>query len=1055
VIIFTASIWSFAMINPSNDLVILCPQEKIPEAVKNAADATVKILLKTHRPKDSHTDGSHIHISASNSVRDLSFIKYFPLIYKNKNSNWLLSTYKIIDEYSAEDFAKSIDTLKYEIGISCPIPYGLAHSLYAGFKIFFFNLWTQKNALLTLSYSLPKTKKRGDYLHSLYPETLKIIRQPFNTEKFTDIDITSSINPNSRIHFGNVSWRVFLSSTWHTVEDINDHDIKTIFMEVRERINIQRKKEEGAEGFNASKGYAISPALLLTPFLKVVPSRCNFNIAQNADIWARRSLPADYLASELSNSELSTSYPKQAKAWVSLEQRFLSNRKTVKKLKSHRRMALQLGNVNKYLFDTLPAAGITPPMPCEFDRRFIDHPDIPRLSDTMDKNSHWDTLNSFFNFVEELSTLEPESFAKRFSNPILSFDKPPSETRAQTNKATFRANDFLLLYTLTKSIFDFTWHLIERIGTGKTPEDWEGMLGRANNRNTGGVLLTSDFGYTPIIKYTTLDGRAIEYPLQFIPSNLIPVAYAKIKSTGELENFPRLHPLAQTIVALETGLRHIHIRWLDKRSWAHSVADSESGVFELLVNTDKVTDPWVRPSAPEVHEALNKMIAAQQYVDEPHFQGTLDYDGHEHSRFGKICPIFMAYEGLKNYTAQQYSKFFNQLIYFMCQIKTALGLPVTETMPAKVAGLSFTNITDFFSAYDYRGEFKSAHTPHSTRASVVSQYSPFLPPMFIGKHITGHTNEQTVLHYMVLDPTYRENLRKASMRGETFNDLNFHLLHNRTENLESAVSHVLRGGSIKNFISDFGAISFSSDIGVTEEPISGLSIIATDRANNVSMSTNICVTGGECPANIVTSIGAKRCGQCPYSVKSVDHLPRILAKSRSLARECDHLHKQLIESSKKNASDTTLETIERKLMAEMDELSAWMHTANTLTKNLSKLQNRVLITQPDILKAELTSFAHDSSSALKLLIESDEAISYAELNNAELKVDILKWRARLLRSDNAFQRIFDMLPDSDPVDEFRGFLRHLAINTGMNLGEICEKLANPNLTFNNLLEWTE
>lgn len=1038
------------MINPSNDLVILCPDDKISDAVEHAAQATINILLKTHRPQDAHTDGSHIHISASNNVRNLSFLKFFPLIHKVKDAAWLLKMYKILDNHSAESFAKSIDSLKYEIGFSTPIPYGLADTLYNGFKIFFFNLWAQKSVLLTLSYAIPKSKKRGDYIYSLYPEVLKIIRQPFISEKITSIDIAKCIHPSSLTSFGNVSWRVIFSSSWHEVEDINDEDIKTIFLEIRKRVQTQKKKEA-----SSARSYAISPAMLLAPIQKACPEKCKFDLTKTSNIWAKRGLPADYLNSELANSSLSTSFPEQVQAWTSLQERYFRNRKVVKKLKQHRQTALQLGLFNKYLFDTLPAAGITPPMPCEFDRRFIDNSNYPYLSNNLDKNWHWYALNSFFEFIEELATLKSEPLAQGFSNPILSYDKPQAATRGQTNKVTFRANDFLLLYTLTKSIFDFTWHLIETIGEGNALGEWEGVLGRANNRKTGGVLLTSDFGYTPTIKYTTLEGKSIEYQIDFIPANLIPIAFANIKSTGKLENFPRIHPAAQTLVALETGLRHIHIRWLDKRTWIHSPPESEDGVFELLVNTDKVTDPWVRTSAPEVFEALNKVILAQTYVDAPHFSETLHYDGHEHSRFDKICPIFMSYEATKNYGAPAYSHFFNSLIYFMCQIKKSLGMAVAESMPPQVADLSFKSRADFCSAYDCRDEFKSAHTPHSTRASVVSQYSQFLPPMFIGKHVTGHTNEQTVLHYMVLDPTYREALRRANMNGSPFNDLNFHAVHNLAETTNSAVSHVLRGGSIKSFISDFGAISYTSEINNKEEHFSGLSIIATDHANNLSLPTNICVIAGECTTAIITSIGAKRCGQCPYSVKTVDHLPRILAKCRSLARECEHLQSQLVDAANRNASDSTLEILERKLMAETDELAAWMHTANTLIHNFETLKNRVLVNQPHILNSEITHLSPESSPALKLLIEANEAISYSELNNAELKVDILKWRARLLKADGGFQRIFDMLPDSDPVDEFRGLIRHLAINTGMTPKEICDKLGNPSFPSNTFMIGTE
>ncbi|MFA0464400.1 hypothetical protein AB4458_24960, partial [Vibrio sp. 10N.261.45.F1] len=57
---------------------------------------------------------------------------------------------------------------------------------------------------------------------------------------------------------------------------------------------------------------------------------------------------------------------------------------------------------------------------------------------------------------------------------------------------------------------------------------------------------------------------------------------------------PLLGPIRGIIVALEQGIRHKHIRYLDKRHFDKYVDDAnEDGIVQLLVSTDKSRrKPW-------------------------------------------------------------------------------------------------------------------------------------------------------------------------------------------------------------------------------------------------------------------------------------------------------------------------------------------------------------------------------------------------------------------------------------------------------------------------------
>ena len=100
----------------------------------------------------------------------------------------------------------------------------------------------------------------------------------------------------------------------------------------------------------------------------------------------------------------------------------------------------------------------------------------------------------------------------------------------------------------------------------------------------------------PNVQYQEIDGSIRSFDLKYLPISVLPVAHVKLKGRHGLTTIPMIFGIAETVIALETGLRHCHIRWLDKRTYESETYGDHAPYFDMCVNTDKSGHSWIRPT---------------------------------------------------------------------------------------------------------------------------------------------------------------------------------------------------------------------------------------------------------------------------------------------------------------------------------------------------------------------------------------------------------------------------------------------------------------------------
>jgi len=592
------------------------------------------------------------------------------------------------------------------------------------------------------------------------------------------------------------------------------------------------------------------------------------------------------------------------------------------------------------------------------------------------------------------------------------------------------------LFTLWKS---FLGMCAKHIGEGTAPAKWADLL---NDKNRYSVVDTEEFGFVPIVRCTQLDGTPIIVILRWIPLSVIPCNYIHLNhSPSHWSVIPNLSGIHISIMGVETGLRQIHIRWLDKRTFIASPVEPNSWGFELLVNTDKVTNEWVRPTAKTALVSLERQIESQSWVASNHFETELFYDSHELSDFGKICPIFMKYSEAKVFTSASVASFFRNFMYFFNQVKQSIGHKTTDAMPAEVSELKFDCRVDFDKATRCREKFKTKYTPHGLRATIVSVNAPIVPPHIIGKYMTGHTSENMVRYYTVMDGDYISEL-KAYNRQQIFGTENRvdNVLAIRADSRTSGLRKAIDAAPIDDVLREYGAFSLAGEDakGVVQ---SGLSAIRFVNRGDIKIdTTHICPLNNQCPSEIVDTIGAKACGQCYYSVKTIDHLPRILAHCRALSRALDKAKSKLKYVSGQGATEEILEALEEDIIRLAGELGAWILTAEVLSRNFEQLRGRVLVNTPEILSEKLAECIEPDSELENLLIQCQEAAAYPELADSVLYADVGMVRARILAMSGSIDELLAPLDSYQLLDNFRGLIRGICIATGKSPKELAEHM---------------
>lgn len=1023
------------MINLSDELVIIVDSNQLASAVAGAIVDAQKTLSNFYAP-GRYVSSLEITSSRDNKFKSLAFNKYISVYDEKYDAKWVADVFSIVHRKTGDSILIEHQDICSTLNIVEQVPVTLAKELWRGLRIFLLALWSRNAILLPMTFSLPASSRGREYACSLYTEVLAIYRKPFVME--TDLnDVPNFLNrirPRGLRNFDWYAWRPVIASNWHNVEDIAEEDIINLFKELTRR-------KYNLKNIGNFPRYPLSPSFFLGPLVEELPDRCRFDTKKISIHNPRPYQSPSLLVEEEQNlKKFELANQEIREVWIFYQSRYLKQLKEVKRIKTIVNDEKALGYLNAYLFTTLPKNGFLPPLPPEFDRRYLEGIGVPPLRDVLTRRDDFSHVERFFRFLEEIETFE--SKLSGFRNPILTLDKPRERGRRQTAKKTLRINDFRLFYELCHAIGEFSWYVAKNIAEGTAPSEWYDIL---KDKNNNIVINAEDFGFVPIIRTKKIDGSPIYVNLFWLPVTVFPSSALHLKRFPQAWTyFPTLHAIHELIVAIETGLRHIHIRWLDKERYIAAPMEANDTTFEFIVNTDKTRGEWIRPTSREVLVVLERQLVSQSWIEGGHFEDELYYDYHELSDFGKFKPLFIRYDSTKVYSEDSFSQYFKSFVYFFNQIKVSLSQSPTDALPAKIIDLNFDCRDDFVLAARVRKEFKTERTPHLTRASVVSVNAPLLPPHIIGSRVTGHLSENMVKYYTVVDNDYIENV-KSIKRDWFFGDGSFNeeFFALRADNEFSNLRRAIASVSISDVLKDYGGFSFVSE-DKDGNINSGMTAILSVGVNAIKLHpTHLCPLNNKCPPEIVNSIGRMSCGQCHYSVKLIDHLPRILAQCRLLSRQFDHMKKQLSFLADGDSPEEVLESLEEKILHITGEISAWAVTAGVLAKNYNNLKGKPLINSPELFFKKISELRTPDSELENLLVQCEEAIAYPELADSSLEADVGVIRSRLLAMTNSVEELFIPLDKHGLLDNFRGILRGVCLLTGYSLKDLNSYLDSP------------
>ncbi|ASP46687.1 hypothetical protein [Cognaticolwellia beringensis] len=1057
--------------NLTNKLKPMLTGDALALAISTTLDRTYDVLLSRFYNKKVSIG---TYPNRDYKTTRLAFIYVFEEA-KELSFNDLIYLYELIDHdyISSEDIARFVrvskDIVFWKLEFSHEFKYAL--------KVFFLNLYSAKAILLPMNF-VPANIGDVDYSEEHYPELLKIFLNHKKHFKPEDYD---------NVWAPNLLYKAIIASNWHNVKDIHLQDAFEF-----QRMH-QHKKQIGHTTFN----FELLDLLLLV--YQFAPEQCNYT-PDNLHLALTDSSAGKLLREDTKNKTSNQTSDK----WANLARQYL----TVWKAQGHKVSKSKKAALTKliqFIFVDLPLelgidSELIPETPSKFTRtHFSGNWAISGLKEKLSRklsnenfNTHLRDLSDFFEWLSmEYEDSDPD--VTGFVNPIFPMDFKITSARKGTNKLAFPRKQFGHIHSFISAICEFYWYLIK---------EEKFINGAPKFRH---VYDTQEVGYVPIV---LIEGKL--KPIYFIAANLT----SEITSmrNGKLYPYPTFQALFEPLIALEAGLRHLHIRWLDRDKFdvgimgqsrsdyisqlhVHYSRAGESGSIE--VGTDKVkTEPWNPYVSSRVINLLKRIKAFQETLDIE--VPSLWYDNDEDSIHGKIKSIFCtmnAKEAIPSVFSgdvcrSQYKRllcFYDLFIQLSKLDVPLLGVTSTKAMneidkavkqaPKELAAelaedpelatamaedtelreqalIKHASKIGTKPAFYFNGQYKTDFKPHGTRSSVASEKIKILPPRAIQEFITGHESRAVLSYYIQVDldwlkeiGEHNESLLLSDTHlKKTNNDILTKRQQEKTnEKLKRVVEH-----DPTLLSSDFGAVAFTVETSKGSYE-GGLKTIAITPVSNVAyMPLHICPFGGKCPDEIKSEYGEYKCGQCYYSIKTVDHIPRILAHIRKLNYEITEKIKSIVEADKAGADVEALDLMENEKNQISDELAAWFYTYEILEANRAQLEDKnaknppkFLVARPDMLMKKFIKGEVEDNPISTLLLRIQDANEFQEYFTPQLKAQITQLRNKILIKQKKFDKLLQQPDGFDLLDEFRGILRAFVETQGISLSEAAKRLSEP------------
>ena len=693
-------------------------------------------------------------------------------------------------------------------------------------------------------------------------------------------------------------------------------------------------------------------------------------------------------------------------------------------------------------------------------RTFIEFMRARQLSSGVGADTHYADIKQvevFFVFVAERASEVPG--CETFKQPLSKYDYPAVARPLGTNKSPLPRRLFLPFLSFVEAVRAYMNGINEQILAGTLSKDdlyqitkFAGFVDTELVRRNYGLLVPS----------FDVDGTSVD--IRFLPLTISADWYGL--KDGRRLRLLRPNALNHILVGLYTGLRHNHIQWLDLDRFDMFVTEIDEDYSKLYVNTDKARKkPWVPHVNKRVIELLRAQKAWRDLIDEPSFQVEHFYNDNEKTAYPPFKPLFAFSPA--NGSAHPDHVYENAWHSLLLGFQSLLpGLPVQGMASRVLCRLRPAHVTfhdpdekSKLAEHALRDEplcvlsVKTEVTPHSTRVTVVSHLVSFLPPELIGKYVTGQTRA-TVLHYVRTEPEQLESLQvgqardlqrrayESQLEGFLACDPAADASFIKADDLNSRLAKSIRV-DLSETIVRFGCVS----IDYRETESDGLDVLKEKGIEQAAFNkTEICPYGNQCPQEIIKMLkGLHRCSLCPYAVRSIDHLPALVAREKFTAEMLSELDAKVSEGAAIfTAEELDVLELERQRLGE--EYAGWRLCIEVL--ELQRLRVAAgedsrtwIVEKPEIIEQDLKRIEVPTGVTTYLLSRLQESVQYPGFQSASIKAEFDMLRRRVLATDiRRMSEAFSTRVPVNPAAECAGVIRSLASAHNLSLRDINQLL---------------
>lgn len=770
--------------------------------------------------------------------------------------------------------------------------------------------------------------------------------------------------------------------------------------------------------------------------------------------------PSEYVTESLADPHCIPGFevdvPVLAKQWHALERSYLSKLRK----ENYKGIRLTLGYFNIYLFAYLaswyskrPAPSV--PFPDEpskllggvFFSRLMPAPDgaeVPltfmeflavaqQVKDWVNEYvyAQLKQLEAFFDYLERFEDELPGCAG--FRQPVSEFDYPLVSRSSGTTKGFIPRAAFGFVLAYVEAVAAFMEAFTQRVLSGDAPDS---VKIRGNRHGVLDTVADQDiYGFIPMVYW---NGKPII--LRHIP-NVVHTELLLLKD-GRTLRLPQPHAVNQIYVALHTGLRHNHIQWLDTELFDRLV--ERPGAFtRLWVNSDKAKQEGWSPSVQwAVIETLRKQREWRSLIGEPGFSEQIYYNNNPQSKWGKFLPLFSAYASGLPHNDTRYAGPWRAILSGAQSYFKEAGIEGVELCRLLPPGFAADDLNlaeklrEYGAACEHVCDLRIATdvTPHSARVSVVSHLFTVLPAEFIGRYITGQT-KGLVTHYVKLDPddiVREQQLQHLALRTKA-DSQSFSAMVNgqsdprfiKADQVNSRLAQSMRQ-DLPETLASYGCVSLT----LTEEGKSGMDVLTETGGRNAAFNkTEICPYGNNCPSDVLKMLkGLRRCGLCPYAVRSIDHLPAVAAKKKQMMELQQTLDDKL-ESETHSPQDQEAIEVERQRINE--ELTGWVVVEEILEATRERIASgadtrRWVVQKPEIIEQDLRRVVAPTEATQYVLARLAECTAYPTLDSPQIRSQFDMLRRQMSARLGRFKEAFDLKVPANPAQECAGLLRSLA-----------------------------